>query len=181
MKPGPLRLIHGFTRALVLIKPLSSPIARVGLPPLYDCSRDHVHSALGNFTPKCPAAAQSARPFHPRNPSANSAYTHPEEGQSDVIHPDEDCPDEEYLEELYAGAEEKGEEHPYDDQDDIMAGSNASSGDKKRKRGAPGFFAVKKGRKPGIYYSWADTFEQVNGFSGAVRTCLPSICHGRRD
>lgn len=30
------------------------------------------------------------------------------------------------------------------------------------------FYAVKNGRKPGIYLSWADCLEQVQGYSGAV-------------
>lgn len=30
------------------------------------------------------------------------------------------------------------------------------------------FYAVKKGRKPGIYYNWPDAQAQVNGYSGAV-------------
>ena len=30
------------------------------------------------------------------------------------------------------------------------------------------FYAVKNGRKPGIYESWAECFEQVNGFSNAI-------------
>lgn len=29
------------------------------------------------------------------------------------------------------------------------------------------YYAVKKGRKPGIYQTWSDTQKQVNGFSGA--------------
>lgn len=30
------------------------------------------------------------------------------------------------------------------------------------------FYAVKEGRKPGIYYTWDECKEQVNGYSGAV-------------
>lgn len=30
------------------------------------------------------------------------------------------------------------------------------------------FYAVKKGRQPGVYNSWGECFEQVNGFSGAI-------------
>lgn len=31
----------------------------------------------------------------------------------------------------------------------------------------PNFYAVKQGRKPGVYSSWAECQEQINGFSGA--------------
>ncbi|KAH7089451.1 ribonuclease H-like domain-containing protein [Paraphoma chrysanthemicola] len=41
--------------------------------------------------------------------------------------------------------------------------SNTSSG--KRKRSSPKFYAVRKGRKPGIYYSWDDCKVQVDGIS----------------
>jgi len=30
------------------------------------------------------------------------------------------------------------------------------------------FYAVKKGRKPGVYNSWDECSEQINGFSGAI-------------
>lgn len=30
------------------------------------------------------------------------------------------------------------------------------------------FYAVKKGRQPGVYNSWDECFEQVNGYSGAI-------------
>ena len=30
------------------------------------------------------------------------------------------------------------------------------------------FYAVKEGKKPGIYMSWDECKEQVNGYSGAV-------------
>ena len=30
------------------------------------------------------------------------------------------------------------------------------------------FYAVKEGRKPGIYHTWDECKEQVNGYSGAV-------------
>lgn len=32
----------------------------------------------------------------------------------------------------------------------------------------PNFYAVKQGRKPGIYNTWAECQEQIKGFSGAV-------------
>jgi hypothetical protein len=49
---------------------------------------------------------------------------------------------------------------------DIMADarsatSKASSG--KRKRSSPKFYAVKVGRKPGIYHSWEDCKAQTDG------------------
>ena len=30
------------------------------------------------------------------------------------------------------------------------------------------FYAVKEGKKPGIYHTWDECKEQVNGYSGAV-------------
>jgi hypothetical protein len=61
-----------------------------------------------------------------------------------------------------------------EDQPDAMGDtksiSTTSSGDKKRKRGAPAYFAVRKGKTPGIYFSWTDAQEQILGFSGAECT-----------
>ncbi|KKY25416.1 putative rnase h domain protein [Diplodia seriata] len=52
------------------------------------------------------------------------------------------------------------------------ATSNASS---KRKRGSePKFYAVKDGRKPGVYANWNDCLDQVKGFKGAVYKSFPS-------
>ena len=47
-----------------------------------------------------------------------------------------------------------------------MAGSAASSssGAKRKRGGAQGYYAVKVGHKPGIYYSWADVQEQTGGY-----------------
>jgi len=50
--------------------------------------------------------------------------------------------------------------------------STTSSGDKKRKSMSPGFYAVKVGHNPGIYYSWSDTLAQVTGYKNAVRKSL---------
>ncbi|ORY02193.1 hypothetical protein BCR34DRAFT_627610 [Clohesyomyces aquaticus] len=52
---------------------------------------------------------------------------------------------------------------------DAKSASTTSSGEKKRKRAAPGFYAVKNGKEPGIYYSWQDTLAQITGFKNAVR------------
>ncbi|OJD28694.1 ribonuclease h [Diplodia corticola] len=50
--------------------------------------------------------------------------------------------------------------------------SNASS---KRKRGnEPKFYAVKDGRKPGVYANWNDCLDQVKGFKGAIYKSFPS-------
>lgn len=37
------------------------------------------------------------------------------------------------------------------------------------------YYAVQKGRKPGIYETWADCEAQVKGFSGAVYKSFPSL------
>ncbi|KAK8200000.1 RNase H domain-containing protein [Phyllosticta capitalensis] len=47
------------------------------------------------------------------------------------------------------------------------ATSNASSGTK-RKRAGPKFYAVKNGRKPGVYSNWNDCQAQVSGFKNAI-------------
>jgi hypothetical protein len=46
------------------------------------------------------------------------------------------------------------------------APSTTSSG--KRKRSAPAFYAVKKGRVPGIYQSWDDANRNVQGFDNPI-------------
>lgn len=51
--------------------------------------------------------------------------------------------------------------------------SATSSTNKKRKRPPPAYFAVRKGRKPGIYFSWVDTQEQIKEFSGAECMYVP--------
>ncbi|MGH2065607.1 viroplasmin family protein, partial [Aerococcus sp. L_4] len=37
------------------------------------------------------------------------------------------------------------------------------------------FYAVKKGKKPGIYKTWPDCQKQVKGFSGAVYKSFTSL------
>lgn len=51
--------------------------------------------------------------------------------------------------------------------------STVSSGSK-RKRTDSAFFAVRRGRTPGIYASWPDCQEQIGGFSGAECTYVPT-------
>lgn len=51
------------------------------------------------------------------------------------------------------------------------AASNTSSG--KRKRSSPKFYAVRVGRKPGIYNSWEDCRVQVEGIYADRK---PSFC-----
>lgn len=45
--------------------------------------------------------------------------------------------------------------------------SNTSSG--KRKRNGPKFYAVRKGRTPGIYYSWPECQQQTDGVSAECK------------
>jgi hypothetical protein len=52
---------------------------------------------------------------------------------------------------------------------DAMA-SNASSG--KRKRSGPKFYAVKVGRKPGIYHSWDDCKAQTDGVKAECESAV---------
>ncbi|KAF2471448.1 ribonuclease H-like protein [Lindgomyces ingoldianus] len=58
---------------------------------------------------------------------------------------------------------------------DAKSLSTTSSGEKKRKRAAPGYYAVKVGRRPDIYYSWSDTLEQITGFKNAVHRKFNSL------
>ena len=37
------------------------------------------------------------------------------------------------------------------------------------------FYAVKKGKTPGVYYSWEECKVQVDGFSGAIYKSFPSL------
>jgi hypothetical protein len=60
---------------------------------------------------------------------------------------------------------------------DTKSISTTSSGDKKRKRAAPAYFAVRRGRTPGIYYSWADAQEQINQFPGSECTYVSVLTH----
>ncbi|PWN33076.1 uncharacterized protein FA14DRAFT_185844 [Meira miltonrushii] len=43
-----------------------------------------------------------------------------------------------------------------------------------------GFYAVRKGREPGIYNTWADCQEQVTGFAGAIFKKFPAYEEARR-
>ncbi|KAH8723548.1 ribonuclease H-like domain-containing protein [Phaeosphaeriaceae sp. PMI808] len=54
----------------------------------------------------------------------------------------------------------------------MSATSNTSSG--KRKRASPKFYAVKVGRRPGIYHSWDDCKVQTDGMS-AVYKSFPTL------
>jgi hypothetical protein len=57
---------------------------------------------------------------------------------------------------------------------DAMTASYASSG--KRKRSGPKFYAVKVGRKPGIYHSWEDCKAQTDGIKAECESLQP--CSG---
>ncbi|KAF2204342.1 ribonuclease H-like protein [Delitschia confertaspora ATCC 74209] len=52
--------------------------------------------------------------------------------------------------------------------DDAKSVSTMSSSGTKRKRMSPGFYAVKAGKTPGVYYSWSDVLEQITGYKNAV-------------
>ncbi|KAF9633917.1 putative ribonuclease h protein [Lasiodiplodia theobromae] len=54
------------------------------------------------------------------------------------------------------------------------ATSNASSGTKRKRANEPKFYAVKDGRKPGVYANYNDCLEQVKGFKGAVFKSFPT-------
>ncbi|KAF2660240.1 ribonuclease H-like protein [Lophiostoma macrostomum CBS 122681] len=45
---------------------------------------------------------------------------------------------------------------------------STTSGNTKRKRAAPSYYVVKAGHVPGIYYSWKDVQEQINGYEKPV-------------
>lgn len=52
------------------------------------------------------------------------------------------------------------------------ATSNASSGTKRKRSNEPKFYAVKTGRKPGVYSNYNDCLAQVKGFKSAVCTFI---------
>jgi ribonuclease HI len=56
--------------------------------------------------------------------------------------------------------------------DDAKSTSTTSS---RRKRSGPGFYAVKAGHKPGIYFSWSDTLQQVTGFKNPIHRRFDSL------
>lgn len=58
-----------------------------------------------------------------------------------------------------------------------MASISTTSSGGKRKRAAAAYFAVRKGKVPGVYYSWSDTQQQINGFSGAECMYVPLHTH----
>lgn len=39
----------------------------------------------------------------------------------------------------------------------------------------PKIYAIKKGRKPGVYLTWADAKAQVDGFPGAVHKSFKDV------
>ncbi|GME27021.1 ribonuclease h [Neofusicoccum parvum] len=55
------------------------------------------------------------------------------------------------------------------------ATTNASSGTKRKRANEPKFYAVKDGRKPGVYSNYNDCLAQVKGFKGAVFKSFPSV------
>jgi ribonuclease HI len=54
--------------------------------------------------------------------------------------------------------------------------SNASSGKRKRTAG-PAFYAVRVGRTPGVYYSWADCEQQTRGVKAECRLPISTSAH----
>ena len=48
--------------------------------------------------------------------------------------------------------------------------SATSSGTKRKRGNEPKFYAVKVGMKPGIYSTWPDCFQQINGYKHALCT-----------
>jgi ribonuclease HI len=52
--------------------------------------------------------------------------------------------------------------------EDSKSVSSASSS-KKRKRDSPKYYAVRLGRKPGVYHTYEEVEDQVKGFAGAER------------
>lgn len=40
------------------------------------------------------------------------------------------------------------------------------------RKGGPKFYAVRVGKKPGVYTSWDEASDQVTGFGGAIREIL---------
>lgn len=69
---------------------------------------------------------------------------------------------------------------PREETEDTMADgrstSTISSSEKRKRAPAPGFYAVKVGHTPGIYYSWEDTKEQTRGYKNAICQCFISPC-----
>lgn len=71
-------------------------------------------------------------------------------------------------------AKDKVSPAPDEEVRSTAATSNASSGTKRKRANEPKFYAVKDGRKPGIYANYNDCLEQVKGFKGAVCASIPS-------
>ena len=60
------------------------------------------------------------------------------------------------------------------------ASSTSNGTSQKRKRpGADGvkYYAVREGRKPGVYYTWGECLNQVKGHKGALCQSSPSLLY----
>ena len=53
------------------------------------------------------------------------------------------------------------------------ASPSPASGIKRKRASGAKFYAIKKGFKPGIYYSWPDCLAQITGYKGAICKLFP--------
>lgn len=61
---------------------------------------------------------------------------------------------------------------PSDKKRAALPASKGSSAKKQRTDGAQKFYAVKSGRRPGVYMTYAECQAQTTGFKGAICKCL---------
>lgn len=57
----------------------------------------------------------------------------------------------------------EGEEDEDDDMGDAKSVTSTTSSGKRKRNAGPAFYAVRVGRQPGVYYSWADCEAQIKG------------------
>jgi len=62
----------------------------------------------------------------------------------------------------------------------MNSGTSATAGLKRKRDAGPKFYAVRVGRKPGIYHNWDDCLAQVKGFKDATCEFYSRLCDQRR-
>ncbi|KAL9101525.1 MAG: hypothetical protein Q9163_003221 [Psora crenata] len=61
-----------------------------------------------------------------------------------------------------------------------QAATTASTGTKRKRSSDPKFYAVRVGRRPGVYSTWADCIKQVKGFKKALFKSFPTLRDAER-
>lgn len=62
-----------------------------------------------------------------------------------------------------SSAESLAEPEEDDDMGDAKSATSTTSSGKRKRTAGPAFYAVRVGRTPGVYYSWADCEAQIRG------------------